>query len=184
MFGLYNIKIRGPSGLLFIYSNTPALLHNIEIYYKIPMNRTAPMGVFYFNIYIKCMANNNALSKEEIEEIKDDLLKRKDQILKDLKNIGEKEANGSEGDFKTSFPEYGDKDDENAQEINEYSTNLATEQVLEKTIKDINVALDRIKDGTYGVCKYCGDDIGKMRMQARPVASSCIECKTKIQESN
>ena len=130
------------------------------------------------------MGNNNALSKEEIKEIKDDLLKRKEQILKDLNNISEKENTESGEDFKATFPEYGDKDDENAQEINEYSTNLATEQVLEKTIKDINIALERIENGSYGVCKYCGEAIGKKRMQARPVASSCIECKTRIQDSN
>lgn len=130
------------------------------------------------------MGNNSALSEEEIKEIKEDLLKRKEQILKDLNTVSEKENTESGEDFKATFPEYGDKDDENAQEINEYSTNLATEQVLEKTIKDINIALDRIEKGSYGVCKYCGEPIGKKRMVARPVASSCIECKTRIQESS
>ena len=130
------------------------------------------------------MDKNKEISKEEINEIKEDLLKRKEQIINDLKNIGEKENNGNEEDFRTTFPEYGDKDDENAQEINEYSTNLATEQVLEGTLKDIKAALERIESGDYGICKYCGEAIGKKRIQARPVASSCIECKTKIQESN
>lgn len=148
------------------------------------MNRTAPSGAFYFIIQFKYMGNNSALSEEEIKEIKEDLLKRKEQILKDLNTVSEKENTESGEDFKATFPEYGDKDDENAQEINEYSTNLATEQVLEKTIKDINIALDRIEKGSYGVCKYCGEPIGKKRMVARPVASSCIECKTRIQESS
>ena len=130
------------------------------------------------------MENNNALSKDEIKDIKDELLLRKEQILKDLNTVSEKEDTVSGEDFKATFPEYGDKDDENAQEINEYSTNLATEQVLEKTIKDINIALERIENNTYGVCKYCGESIGKKRMQARPVASSCIACKTRIQESS
>lgn len=147
------------------------------------MNETASKEAFYFNIYNKRMETNNSLSKEEIKGIKEELIKRKEQILSDLKNIGEKEKDGSEEDYKTSFPEYGDKDDENAQEITEYSKNLATEQVLESTIKDINSALDRIDKGTYGICKYCGEEIGRKRMLARPVASSCVACKTKIQES-
>jgi len=129
------------------------------------------------------MEKINQLNKDEVAEIKESLLKRKELILGDLRNIGEKENTGSDEDYKTSFPEYGDKDDENAQEINEYSTNLATEQVLERTLKDINSSLERIENGTYGICKYCGEPIGKKRMQARPVASSCIACKTKIQES-
>jgi len=148
------------------------------------MNETASMGAFYFKIYNNHMENKNLLSAEEIKNIKQELEDRKLKIIKDLQNIGKEENTGQEGDFKTSFPEYGDKDDENAQEINEYSTNLATEQVLESTIKDINQALERIDKGTYGICKYCGEAIGKKRMIARPVASSCIACKTKIQESN
>ena len=141
-------------------------------------------GAFYFKIYNNHMENTNHLSADEIKTIKQELEDRKVKILSDLQNIGKEESAGQEGDFKTSFPEYGDKDDENAQEINEYSTNLATEHVLEGTIKDINQALERIEKGTYGICKYCGEEIGKKRMIARPVASSCIACKTKIQESN
>lgn len=129
------------------------------------------------------MNTNNEMTKDEIMSIKEDLLKRKIQILNDLKNIGEKENTGNEEDYRTVFPEYGSKDDENAQEINEYSTNLATEQVLEGALKDINIALERIEEGTYGICKYCNEPIAKKRMLARPVASSCIACKTKIQES-
>ncbi|PLX21496.1 hypothetical protein C0584_02400 [Candidatus Parcubacteria bacterium] len=129
------------------------------------------------------MEKKNSLSKTEIKEIKEELLKRKGQILSDLQGISTKEQSDTDDDYKATFPEYGAKDDENAQEINEYSTNLATEQVLETTLKDINKALERIEEGTYGFCKYCNEPIGKKRIQARPVASSCIECKTKIQDS-
>jgi len=127
------------------------------------------------------MENNNSLNKIDIEEIRESLLKRKEDIIKDLTAIG-KHDDAEKGDYKVSFPEYGNKDDENAQEINEYTTNLATEQVLESTLKDIDSAIERIDKGSYGVCKYCGKQIGKNRMQARPVANSCVECKTKLQE--
>lgn len=130
------------------------------------------------------MSKNTSLDKSELNEIKEDLLKRKAQIQNDLEAVGKLESPSNDEDYKASFPEYGDKDDENAQEISEYSTNLATEQVLEKTLKDINNAIKRIEEGTYGSCKYCGEAIAKKRLQARPVASSCIECKTKIQESD
>ena len=85
------------------------------------------------------------------------------------------------GERKVKFPEYGDKTDENAQEIGEYTTNLATDKVLESTLRDINAAIDRIEKGTYGICKYCGEHISKKRMMARPVASTCVKCKTKLQ---
>ena len=118
------------------------------------------------------------LSSENLEKIKADLIKRKEQILKDLKSLG---ANGE--DSKLTFPEYGDKSDENAQEISEYTTNLAADQVLEKTLRDIDSALKRIENNTYGICKYCNEEIPEKRLIARPVASACVACKTKLQNS-
>ena len=121
----------------------------------------------------------SSLSKEAINKIKEELLVRKGQILKDLKDIsGETE---DKDDYTTKFPDYGDKKDENAQEIDEYTTNIATEKVLEGTLRDINKTLKRIESGDYGVCKYCNQPIGEKRMLARPVASACVECKTKLQ---
>lgn len=121
------------------------------------------------------------LDKETINNIKEDLLKRKKNIEEELKELlGNKDK--EEGN-KVKFPDFGDKTDENAQEIGEYSTNLATEKVLRSSLRDINNALDRIKDGTYGICKYCHEPIGKKRMLARPVASACVKCKTKLQNS-
>ena len=99
--------------------------------------------------------------------------------MSELKSI----TNADGTNNRVKFPEYGDKADENAQEIDEYTTNLATDKLLEKTLRDINNALDRMEKGTYGVCKYCKKSIGKKRMLARPVASTCVECKTKLQNS-
>ena len=123
----------------------------------------------------------NDLDKASIEKIKVELLARKKQILEDLENISG--ADVEEKEAKVKFPEFGNKTDENAQEISEYSTNIATEKVLENTLRDINNSLKRIEAGTYGVCKYCNQPIGKKRIQARPVASACMNCKTKLQSS-
>jgi DnaK suppressor protein len=47
----------------------------------------------------------------------------------------------------------------------------------------IDRALDKIKEGTFGTCESCGEKIGLKRLEARPVADLCIECKTE-QERN
>lgn len=125
---------------------------------------------------------DNELGKETIKKIKKDLLSRKKQILEDLEEITGKDEH-DKNQHRAIFPNYGDKPDENAQEIGEYTTNLATEKILEDTLRDIDNALDRIAKGTYGICKYCKKPIGKKRMLARPVASTCVECKTKLQNS-
>jgi len=41
----------------------------------------------------------------------------------------------------------------------------------------INQALQKIEDGVYGECENCGEEIGLKRIQARPVAKLCIDCK-------
>jgi DnaK suppressor protein len=50
-----------------------------------------------------------------------------------------------------------------------------------KLIRKIKEALRRIEDGTYGECEGCGADISTARLQARPVATYCIRCKTKME---
>lgn len=47
-----------------------------------------------------------------------------------------------------------------------------------KLIRKIDQALDRIADGEFGECEACGGDISIKRLQARPVTTLCIECKT------
>lgn len=87
------------------------------------------------------------IDKDTINTIKSELLKRKEQIAKDLEDISDIDNK----DGKVKFPEYGDKSDENAQEISEYTTNLATDKVLHSTLRDINNALQRIEDNSYGL---------------------------------
>ncbi len=48
-----------------------------------------------------------------------------------------------------------------------------------KLIKKIKKALQRIEEGTFGVCDKCGEEITIKRLKARPVTAQCIECKTK-----
>jgi DnaK suppressor protein len=51
-----------------------------------------------------------------------------------------------------------------------------------KLIKKIDQALERIEDGTFGFCERCGEEIQAKRLKARPVATYCINCKTKLEE--
>jgi DnaK suppressor protein len=50
------------------------------------------------------------------------------------------------------------------------------ERILTRKIEH---ALSRLKDGTFGICKECGEEISEGRLQARPVATLCIKCKEK-----
>jgi len=48
-----------------------------------------------------------------------------------------------------------------------------------KLIKKVKNALQRIENGTFGICEKCGEEINIERLKARPVTAQCIDCKTK-----
>lgn len=49
-------------------------------------------------------------------------------------------------------------------------------------IGEIHEALDRVKDGEYGVCQECGEEIGLPRLRAQPTATLCVHCKSLLEE--
>lgn len=118
-------------------------------------------------------------SSEVIAKIKIELTAEKEKLEKELEKFTKKNQHVS-GDFESNFPDYGDKDDENAAEVTEYITNKPLEESLEKNLRDVISTLGRIEKGEYGICKYCGKPIEEKRLLARPVSSACIECKKAI----
>ena len=50
------------------------------------------------------------------------------------------------------------------------------DEVLRAEIQQIRLALLRIENGTYGTCAKCGKEIRRERLQARPIATRCIDC--------
>lgn len=52
----------------------------------------------------------------------------------------------------------------------------------QKLLKKIDEAISRIDGGSYGVCESCGGEISVKRLEARPVTTLCIECKTRQEE--
>ena len=51
-----------------------------------------------------------------------------------------------------------------------------------KLIQKIKEALERIEDGTFGICDSCGKPISEKRLMARPVTTQCIACKTEDEQ--
>ncbi len=50
-----------------------------------------------------------------------------------------------------------------------------------KLIAKIREALERIDNGTYGICEICGGDISEKRLRARPVTTMCVACKSRME---
>ncbi len=111
-----------------------------------------------------------------LSTIKQSLLEEREKIERELASFTTKNVNQA-GDFNASYPEYGDGEDENVQEIEQFTVNKPLEMSLENTLRDVNKALKRLDEGTYGVCKYCDKPIDEKRLLARPTSSACVSCK-------
>ncbi|NTW27632.1 MAG: hypothetical protein HGA36_04865 [Candidatus Moranbacteria bacterium] len=114
------------------------------------------------------------LTPEILAELKEDLLKEKSRIQIELEKIGKPTT--AAGDYSTNFNEIGAGEDENASEVEEYTDNIALEANLEKQLKDLLEALDKMEAGTYGSCENCGTEIPLERLRAYPAAKTCIKC--------
>lgn len=120
------------------------------------------------------------LSTQFIKDMKKKLEDEREQLKKQLQAIATKERGQKGEDFTADFPSYGDKEDENAAEVAQYTDNLSLEATLERMLSDVEAALKRIDDGSYGKCRYCGNDIDERRLSIRPSSSSCVSCKQKL----
>jgi DnaK suppressor protein len=108
--------------------------------------------------------------KQRLEEIKKEL-------EEELSTFATKEKKGD--DWNTRFPAGENCDDIECEtdEVEEYENLLPVEHALELRLKDVNEALERIGEGTYGICDNCHEEIGIDRLEAAPEAKTCISCK-------
>lgn len=112
-----------------------------------------------------------------IDGMKTRLDEEKARLERELQQFAHRNPKAAGTDFDTNFPNHGDKEDENASEVAQYSDNLSLEQELEKALRDVEKALATMEQGGYGICKYCKQEIDEKRLTARPTSSSCIQCK-------
>jgi DnaK suppressor protein len=77
-------------------------------------------------------------------------------------------------DDAANFPDPNDR----ATQESEFSVELRTRDRERKLIKKIDESLQNLERGDYGYCETCGIEIGLRRLEARPTATQCIDCKT------
>lgn len=77
-------------------------------------------------------------------------------------------------DEAANFPDPNDR----ATQESEFSLELRTRDRERRLIKKIDDSLRAIESGEYGYCETCGVEIGIRRLEARPTATMCIDCKT------
>jgi DnaK suppressor protein len=122
------------------------------------------------------MASKSGSKKKSksLEKIRKQLIEKKQMILE-----GANEAISSQlVTQKENLPELGDQ--ASAEIDNNFLLRLKGRE--KKLLTKIDQALERIENGTFGICEECGQAIGLKRLEARPVTTMCIECKTDQEE--
>ena len=97
-----------------------------------------------------------------LQKWKDELMQEVDRTVSHMK------------DEAANFPDPADR----ATQEEEFSLELRTRDRERKLIKKIDSMMERIEQSDYGFCDACGVDIGIKRLEARPTATLCIDCKT------
>jgi DnaK suppressor protein len=87
------------------------------------------------------------------------------------------EVDRTMGHMKDEAANFPDPNDRASQE-SEFSLELRTRDRERKLIKKINESLRSLDNHEYGYCESCGVEIGVRRLEARPTATLCIDCKT------
>jgi DnaK suppressor protein len=87
------------------------------------------------------------------------------------------EVDRTVGHMKDEAANFPDPNDRATQE-SEFSLELRTRDRERKLIKKIEEAINSVDSGDYGYCESCGIEIGVRRLEARPTATQCIDCKT------
>ncbi len=107
--------------------------------------------------------------KPSAKAIKEELLKRRTYLLN---NLGKLTAATSAGGDKP----VGDRVDDASLDLETDSTYSIVEQES-RELRHIDSAIEKVSDGSYGICEECGEPIEKARLEALPYALLCLKCK-------
>jgi len=100
--------------------------------------------------------------RKKLEAMSQDLLQEAEKTIHDMTDSTE------------NYPDPTDR----ASAESDRSFELRIRDRERKLIAKIREAIERIDDGTYGICEECGEEISVKRLEARPVTTQCIDCKT------
>ena len=106
------------------------------------------------------------------ESIRQQLVDRRTGLVAELGRLTEPPSEGASVSF-------GKRVGDGTTEAVERLATTATARSIAASIADIDRALSKWDDGTYGICENCGDRIGDARLEALPASTRCVACAAK-----
>jgi RNA polymerase-binding protein DksA len=116
------------------------------------------------------------MSVVDVDRFREALLEERKRVQAALDNLHE-ENSGSLLDESGEEAGYDNHIGDTATVTYDRELDYTLEENEERVLADIDAALKRIDDGTYGICTNCGKQILEERLEARPWATLCIDCQ-------
>lgn len=125
------------------------------------------------------------IKKEKLEELSERMIAEKESLIKIINEFA-KENKSIPNDWNARFPNFNTDGilDEEADEVEEYSSLLSIEKVLELKIQNLTNAIEKINRGEYGKCSLCSEPISTARIELIPEAKTCKKCKNNDSKLN
>lgn len=117
------------------------------------------------------------MNKQDLKSFENKLLEEKRQLEADMNEIGQKDSASPKGWEAKSGNIEVDNADENevADKFEQYEGNTGVLDKLETQLAEVNAALERVGNGTYGKCEVCSEPIERERLEANPSARISIK---------
>ena len=115
------------------------------------------------------------MDQATLDTARTSLTELRDDLRQQLADLG---ANPDEDAMEAGGLDLGFAD--SAQSTAERGKVLALVERLREQLRDVDHALQKITEGTYGVCENCGNPIGPERLEALPYSRLCVSCKQKL----
>lgn len=121
--------------------------------------------------------------KLNLQEQKKRLLLRKQELEERLKNLGEIEERETMASSIGELSSYDNHPADLGSEMFERSKDLALRDNVQLLLTEVQEALQKIEDGTYGNCSQCGRAIPRERIKALPAVNLCLRCQSQVEQS-
>jgi len=121
------------------------------------------------------------MDKKGLAYFKDLLLKKREELIKNIEYLKSITSNSTNQEASGDHSAYSFHMADQGTDAMEREKAFLFASRDEKYLKQINAALERIDNGTYGVCRVTGKDIGRERLEAVPTTT--ISYEAKVQES-
>ncbi len=119
------------------------------------------------------------MNETDLEFFRQLLLKRRGEANKDLEELERVSRSDDAQESSEDRSAYSLHMADRGTDAMEREKNLMLAMREGDYLDYVDEALQRIEDGTYGVCRVCSDEIGRPRLEAVPTATQCIACKGK-----